>query len=274
MKRLVFGSVMLALGLLGGCAKDADNGTQNISPAIKSKRGESCAATNDCDKSLICVSNHCIQNDFPVSAQAKECAIIGCESDADCCDDFTPAVDCDTYQAQCDLGDTLYCQYFDLYCVCQQECRDEQCVTVQPACTDDIDCGGYFCVDEQCVQCATNEDCGTDLACNDGFCQGACTQDEECPIFSACEDGDCVETGCRSDRECILFTGDAQSQCTDDAVCKTPCESNAQCGDLQICTAGACEFIGCEADADCRAYFAHQLVTIPVGASVVCREMQ
>jgi hypothetical protein len=220
------------------------NSTQPVEPANRSGRGESCAATNDCDKGLLCINQTCVQNDHPVSATAKDCVVVECSSDADCCGGL--AAD-----------------------VCGQTCVDDTCVSSNSVCEADADCGGFVCEDSRCVECRDGTTCGAG-SCVNNRCQDACTVDEECPLFSACEDDACEETGCQSDRECILFTSDARAKCTKQ-VCEVPCSSNAQCGELQLCKSGVCVFLGCETDADCRA--ATGIANLAPGSNVraICR---
>jgi len=255
-----------------GCGEgtEGEATAQATVPAVKSRRGESCASRNDCVDELSCVNNTCIQNDYPVDPTAKECVDIECAADADCCVGFVPDFDCPDYQAQCNAGDPFYCDLAADLCVCSDKCQQEQCVSQGQTCTQDIDCGGFFCVTGQCVECRSNAECGG-LQCVNNSCTAGCVKDEECPIFNSCESGKCVESGCTSDRECILFTRRPDATC-DDKVCSVKCESNAECGELQVCEDKKCLFIGCETNDECQTFLAD--IQGGVFGTAVCRDAQ
>jgi hypothetical protein len=271
LRSLFAASVVLGSFVVVGCGDDTggESTPQNTTPAVKSRRGESCASRNDCTAGLSCIQNRCIDNEYPVDPTAKECFLVECTDTAQCCADFSPDPEsCSFYQEQCNLGDELYCQDYQDFCVCSQQCVDEQCIDQGPACTSDLQCGSFFCVGGQCVQCRNNEECGGGgLSCVEGFCTPGCVKNEECPLFNSCESGQCVETGCTSDRECILFTGRPEAVCKE-GQCTVDCESNAECGQLEACTDGKCIFIGCETNDDCRAALHIENQDI----SAVCRE--
>ncbi len=250
------------------CSEDSP---QAVTPAQKSQRGETCGTRNDCRDGLACIQSRCVQDEYPIAATAKECVLIQCTTTADCCDNFVPPSSCESYKMSCDAGDQVYCEFYEQSCVCNQECQNEQCVLPTPECMEDIDCiFGGVCEAGACVECRADEDCPEGGRCVGNVCQGACTRNEECALFHSCQDGQCVETGCTSDRECILFTGDAQSTCSD-GTCRVPCESNSQCGQLQVCDEGVCVFIGCETDAECRTYLQ---VQFQENVSAVCRDSE
>jgi hypothetical protein len=232
--------LLVVVALCSGC----DDGAQPTEPFTKSGRGESCGATNDCGDGLLCINQTCVQNDYPVAATAKDCILIECNNNADCCGGADPEL-------------------------CGLMCMDDRCVASPSTCAADIDCGGFVCEDDACVQCRDDSNCGSG-SCVNNLCQAACSADEECPLFNECKEDACEATGCKSDRECILFTGDARATCQD-KTCEVPCTSNAQCGQLQICSSGICVFLGCETNADCRA--ATGTANVPEGSNVraVCR---
>lgn len=243
---LVLALLPLGLGIFSGC-QGGSSGLQ-----------QTCANTGDCKDGRLCVNQVCIQNEYPVDATAKECVVIECAVTADCCEDFEApeGIGCE----ECAADPTLpECPALENICTCQQECtEDGECVNVQPDCTDDLDCFGGTCdtTTGECVECLTTDDCDTDETCVDGVCDSGCTTNEDCPLFHACgEDGLCTETGCTTPRECILFTGRADSECdTTTGQCRIPCEENAECGELNVCQDGTCVFLGCETDEECRSY--------------------
>lgn len=244
---LLLALLPLGLGLASGC-QGASSGLQ-----------QTCANTGDCKDGRLCVNSVCIQNEYPVDATAKECVVIECAETADCCADFEAPVGigCE----ECEEDPTLVgCTDLEPFCTCQQECTDDgECVDIETPCTDDTDCPGADTCDTttgECVECLTNDDCGTDETCIEGECDAGCTTDEDCPLFFACgEDGLCTETGCTTQRECILFTGRADAECDEaSGQCRIPCEENAECGELNVCQDGTCVFLGCDTDVECRSY--------------------
>jgi hypothetical protein len=257
-RRIVVAGVLACQGLLGstlvGCGEgETGGGAQNVVPAQKSRRGETCSSRNDCTDGLSCVQSRCIADDYPVEPTAKECVLVECATEADCCADFVPDFSCAEYDSQCQLGDQFYCDLYQDVCVCSAACVEERCVAQGAGCTSDAECGGFFCEAGACVQCRSNENCTDGLLCVNNACQTGCTRNEECALFHSCQNGECVETGCTSDRECILFTKRPDAECKD-AVCTVACETNAECGELQICDDGTCLFIGCETNEECRTY--------------------
>ncbi len=242
---------LLSVGAVG-CGDDTGDGAapQNVVPAVKSRRGESCAARNDCVDGLSCIHNQCIESDYPVDPTAKECVLVECLDSAQCCAGFVPDSSCAFYQEQCQLGDELYCQDYQSFCVCNAQCVEEQCVFAGSGCTAE-QCAPFFCVQGSCVECTVNENCTAGLTCVNNSCQPGCLKNEECALFNSCQNGQCVETGCTSDRECILFTGRPDAICKE-AVCTVACETNVECPELEACVDGKCTFIGCETDAECK----------------------
>ncbi len=263
------GSLFSAVAIGCGDSAGGESTPQNTTPAVKSRRGESCGSRNDCTSGLSCIQNRCIENDYPVDPTAKECFLVQCTDSAQCCAGFLPDQEsCSFYQEQCNLGDEIYCQDYQDFCVCNQACVEEQCISQGGGCTSDSQCSPYFCQAGACVECRGAEDCGGGgLFCVSGYCSPGCVKNEECPLFNSCESGQCVETGCTSDRECILFTGRPDATCAD-AVCTVSCESNAECGQLEACVDKTCTFIGCETDAECKTY----LQAAGTEYSAVCRD--
>lgn len=233
---------------------------------------QTCSNSGDCEAGLLCINQVCIQNDYPVATTAKECVLVECSGDADCCDpDNLPAdpESCASYQADCELDPTaLSCTYYEQFCVCQQICDPDssQCVQKPFSCTSDDQCPGVQTCDiasGNCVECQTDDECGTDEACIEFQCIGGCVDDEDCDLFESCntESKRCEHTGCTSDRECILVLNRADAVCkTEDTstgkpMCNVPCKENAECGANNVCDQGECKFLGCETDDECVSYF-------------------
>lgn len=207
----------------------------------KSGRAQSCGSSSECKSGLLCIDQICIQNDYPVSTEAKECKLIECETTKDCCGDR-------------DEDDCFYA------------CEEQKCSYKREQCQEDDDCrfiNGGLCESGRCVQCKTTADCADEEdICVEGRCIEGCKVDDECPVFNNCQAGQCVHVGCVSDRECILYSRNADAKCEESKdekdkgkkSCSIPCEENAECGTLNVCEDGECKFLGCETDTDCRAY--------------------
>jgi len=190
--------------------------------------------------------------------------------------------------------------------LCTLKCSEERCVQ-DTSCTTNANCLAgtkHICSEGSCVQCVEDDDCDTEDGeqCRNHACKKPCTANEECPLFQGCQNGDCVETGCQSDRECVLAanmgngtggqSGVLVSTSTNDPrlrkclpsdedpkinTCKIPCENDGACGsDFEICDKGYCRFIGCNTDDECRGYLGIQNETQtdakPFISHAVCRQ--
>ena len=113
-----------------------------------------------------------------------------------------------------------------------------------PECTADTECSAPepFCIDQVCVACRTDADCGTNESCDTGHaCGPECTVDADCSgATPVCETSSqtCVE--CLDDDQCdgmTPFCGDAKTcvQCTMPFDCP-PCFPPA----APCCREGAC----------------------------------
>lgn len=255
---VLYSLTMAAVAL--GCSSDPTK----VEPAKRGVRGESCLASNDCGSGLVCVSNVCSANDFPLEVEAKTCYQIDCSGTADCCE--PRPTDCDNYEAICeDATSTSYDPYNDI-CYgtacdpCPYACEDSRCVVSQ-TCTDDTDCtysGGICAASGKCVECEGDSDCTEDgEECISGECKTPCTKNEECPLLNVCEGGECIESGCTTDRECVALLGNRLAVCetvagTDLKQCQVPCESNAECSSDELCENNVCTNIGCQSNEECR----------------------
>lgn len=254
------------LGFLGGFAflpLGCEGGASGLA--------QTCSNSGDCQAGLLCINQVCIQNDYPVAATAKECVLVQCSGDEDCCDpDDLPATPetCASYQADCELDATsTSCLFYDQLCVCQLVCEAEssQCRPKPFVCTSDDDCGSRTCdiPSGNCVECQTDDECSSDEACIEFQCISGCVDDEDCDLFETCDTDSkrCEHTGCTSDRECILVLNRADAVCkTEDTttghpMCNVPCKENAECGTNNVCEDGECKFLGCETDDECVSYF-------------------
>jgi hypothetical protein len=253
-----------------GCSDEAEK--IEMVPQAQGERGESCRARNDCADGLACIRNTCVKNDFPISAVGGSCAIIECTSDAECCpDELSPM--CQNAKEDCAGGDQWACDTFEDMCVCDQVCRDNQC-RFDLSCVDDNDCSsfGQTCEGGSCVECTDNSQCGGDELCVEGICTEGCSVDANCPLFHVCQDSKCVESGCTTDRECVLFTNNGNATCQD-GQCLVACQNDAECGggfgnSFEVCQDGRCVFVGCETDKECR--IALELENRPDEIRAVC----
>lgn len=248
-KSHLYGLAFTTAALSAFACGTSDN---KVKPAAQGQRGESCEARNDCEPGLACVRNVCTLNDFPITVTAKQCTLVQCSAQADCCTNFTPPTACPTYQTECNSGITTSCSFYNQYCVCQEDCVDSQCQFIN-SCTTVADCFGNFnaCVGNRCVECQDDTDCFTNETCDNGTCVAQCTSNDDCYLFNTCVNGACQETGCVSDRQCIGYTGSPLATCVN-AECRVPCQNDAECGDLEACQGGTCVFIGCDTNDDCR----------------------
>jgi hypothetical protein len=154
---------------------------------------------------------------------------------------------------------------------------DHQC---QFICSGDPDCvkagTATRCSSGTCVQCMQNSDCvnAGDVCDSKGTCQPPCSRDTDCPAFWRCSQTGtgayCVESGCKTDRECISATDNALAVCLANGTCNVPCASDLDCSYPGIgpgggssagyafnkCISGVCTYVGCADDKECE--FAEQ----------------
>jgi len=290
-KFLSWGIAASLIGLAAiGCSS---SDTSKVQPADRGGRGESCQARNDCASGLACVNQRCTQNDFDIAVTAKQCDLIACQTDDDCCTDTL----CVSLKAQCAAGTQTACDNFDLECAaCKRETCDmttNRCV-VSNTCTTNTDCGLGTCTAGKCVACTDDTQCSTGQKCQAGQCtKDECMDDSQCAAFNKCTAGKCVYTGCQSDRDCYFSTGNPLSKCADitpavaggvSKQCRTPCETDAECAGgttnqqtgaitstFQKCQAGACVFVGCDNDDQCREYLGLAQANPLSKTKAVCR---
>ena len=132
-------------------------------------------------------------------------------------------------------------------------CENDLCYE---SCQTAADCLTGTCTNGRCVACAVKTDCPTGQACENQQCVPECKDSAQCPYFHDCVEGACVESGCKTDRECIAATGSVLAFCRD-KECKVPCTSDIECDqpsqyDFLACSGGYCVDVGCETDDQCR----------------------
>lgn len=261
-------AAVLTGGLAIGCSNDEDSGVRITTPQNRGERGESCRARNDCEDGLACVRNVCVLDEFPISPTARMCDIVECTTAGDC---VRIADGCDDLQDACADGDAESCAQFETRC--NFVCESNRC---ESRCAEDGDCPGGRCRDGICVQCVENGDCRDDERCVRGQCVEPCIDDLACPLFHSCVDGECVDTGCRVDRECVALLRNVDARCLE-GTCTAPCITDSDCDDpddydFMKCVSGQCQHVGCETDDECRArLYGAEPVQADV-IDVVCRE--
>jgi hypothetical protein len=274
----VASGVVIAVGcvmaITSGCG---DDDPEQAAPAKLARKGEACQTTNDCSPGLACLPQSsaggggvCVVGVFNVARTAKECAIVDCEVQTDCCDDLPS--NCASLKASCefqrDAGNPTpsTCTDYELNCLCDPSrvtCEANKCVA---KCQTDTDCigkrQGPKCLGGTCAACASDGDCralGPDRTCVSGKCQAPCKGDGDCPGFDRCLAGKCTAGGCVTTRECIAATRNVEATCGTDGKCIVPCQTDLECGNPKAysffsCVNNQCLYMGCETEKDCRLY--------------------
>lgn len=245
------------VGLAALCAfaacEDVDETEEAVQPVF-SQKGETCERSADCATGLACQSHVCVEVNIALTATSNECVAIECRSVDDCCSNSSNP---------------------DL-CKEQARCQEDSCVQVRTCQDAYYDCySGDQCVNGLCVECAIDDDCGFNQACSENRCVAACQRDSDCWLFQACQNGTCAEVGCKSDRECIASTGNAQALCRD-SECTVPCATNLECANLsnfnfEACINSVCTSLGCETDGECRVRLGAYLGGARSGSDAECR---
>lgn len=261
------------------CTSDAECGGSTCGTGYCTNSSTSCLGDADCADT--CVAGLCTLSSA------------SCVTSTDC---YYGTGTC--YSRYCSCDNPQYdptnpiCSNPDCYDLCTLTCQDERCV-VDNSCASDLDCNYPTpnCNAGKCVECIDDTECSSSLgeSCVAGVCKAPCTQNEECPLFHQCQSGECVETGCTTDRECILAASNGSSSYEDPRLskclpsdenpdikeCKIPCENDGACRSMEACDHGYCKFIGCNTDEECRAYLGledEQSTGLPYVPKAVCRE--
>ena len=236
--------VLLLVSLMGlSCTKD-----ENPVQSRKSRRGETCSSTNDCNTTLACVNQVCIQDEYPVSVEAKSCILIECQTTDDCC----------SSQAIND-GD---CRFFTELCSDQRSECSRQLETCNTSKSDCLLNEGDNCLNAV-EECLRNEAGGCEYLFSEctTLCQDTlqiCEFSNNCSSSEACEYAD---ASCECSKECIdnlcltkRLQCDEASDCSGSQICVTgkcvECVGDDGCGDREICNDGICE-AGCTRDSEC-----------------------
>jgi hypothetical protein len=218
----IAGGLICASGVCTGCVHSSDcRLTEACDPVQKRCQllpcfGDQCTASMGCTLGQYCVQGLCLA---PGPATTAGCSVVLCGTDRDCnpgqrCNPLTfvceTNVGCDPMLAPC--ANNEVCDTANGTCVAQ-------CTTATAA---EV-CGPLVsCIDDRCIQCAQDKDCGPGLVCDTttGLCAGSleCTSSRECPVPEACDapTGTCIATArppctsnetCVSDERCLTRTG-------------------------------------------------------------------
>lgn len=258
----------LCFPITSDCLSDNDckEGEVCITGDCKIKEGGACSSTSGCGVLLKCIANKC-QPSTTVDCRADgDCAQgqtcedqrcrggegIPCKSNAECRSQFV-----------CSKGSCSQPCQFNENCVKDKEaCRMRTCITT---CQADGDCGdGEVCVSGFCgpkagSTCKGDRECWVGYVCVSGKCatanddKGTCSTGSDCHGFGAsqtCNEGKC-EGVCTEDAECRPGFGCAQNRCYPDSAL---CTSDGDCSSGEKCIARLCagaDGIKCKTTADC-----------------------
>ncbi|MFZ5471344.1 MAG: OmpA family protein [Myxococcota bacterium] len=104
------------------------------------------------------------------------------------------------------------------------------CPPTYPKCESDEHCKehGEVCVQGQCVECATDENCKSGFVCEGNKCvpKPECVSDADCGTGKACRNGKCVSTQveapkpeCTTAADCPSGQECQEGQCVEPAAC-------------------------------------------------------
>jgi peptidoglycan-associated lipoprotein len=113
------------------------------------------------------------------------------------------------------------------------------CPPSYPKCNSDDACKDHneVCVEGQCQECATDQNCKPGFVCQAHRCvpKPECGQDADCGGGKKCEAGKCVSHECEHDKDCA-----AGSKCLSNKCVAGACSTNEDCPSGQECQGGTC----------------------------------
>jgi len=236
-----------------GCRDDSGCATSCSQCVNHECMDPSCCSDEDCPNG-VCLNGECVpcivddDCDSCATCEANQCVLPSCCSDEDCPDGV------------CLNGECVSC-IVDDDCDSCATCEDNQCVL--PTCCSDEDCPDGVCLDGECVECAVDDDCNLTGGCS--TCQAnscvapQCCADEDCPVGQHCNDGVC-DGECTDSSHCPY--GDSAALCDvpsyfqcqycdlDSHLCEQGCDSDSNCpGDYPVCSPD--HKCGCTDTSDC-----------------------
>ncbi len=112
------------------------------------------------------------------------------------------------------------------------------CPPTYPKCDNDDNCKDHneVCVQGQCQECATDQNCKAGFVCQANKCvpKPECTADANCPNGGKCEAGKCVAQACQQDSDC------ASGRCKNNVCVTNSCTSADDCRTGEDCSGGVC----------------------------------
>ncbi len=209
-----------------------------------------CTNNDDCRGNLVCRNDRCVpecQNNDECEGDLvckNQVCKPECEKDTDCdgvwvCRSNRCEPECES-AADCNeaAGEVCHADQCRVGCIEDGDCASNHCM--DGACVDclfDAHCventNGTLCVENNCVECDRNEDCGGTFVCVGNMCEPACTSDTQCA------EKDSALPFCIDDAE----NGNLNAVCV-------ACTDSTQCAGNKICVDNVCTF-ECTADLDC-----------------------
>ncbi len=247
-----------------------------------------CDKNSDCGECEICGPDGICISRCPSGKVCKDDICVGCKDSSDCPDGKI----CVGGECVCPPG-TPYTLPFgrcgeclsDEHCPPCTRCVDGTCVP--------IDCGTGVCDPKKndCVECTSSGDCGTNECCIGNKCEccdgfeynpitgecdpiGQCTTDEECPECYICVGDECIPRVCPTgyiciDDECRKVCECEAGPCSKTEACipyngeicycepcSGSCTDNGDCGygcycDNGNCKPNPCSSVACGTSVDC-----------------------
>lgn len=236
----------------------------------KSSRGETCSFTNDCNSTLACVNQICVQDEYPVAVEAKSCILVECQNNDDCCS--TQIIDngeCGYWTELCEEERSTCSRRLEACSSSKSDCllnSGEDCLNALEGCLrgNSEDCNyisyecNYTCQDafvvcESANNCSSSEACEyADLSCEcskecvDNLCltkRLECDEANDCSGAQICVSGKCVE--------CVGDDGCGDREICDEGVCIPGCTTDSECPIFSDCVDAHCEERGCVSNREC-----------------------
>ncbi len=242
------------------CLEDAGCGPGQI--CRNGNCGVACDDGNPCMGNAIC--------------DGGACRAVACLDDDGCADNFTTVRCVNNRCLECGIDDhceagetcsrgtcTQICQVTEDCDGFREACLEGLCTDVE--CINDDNCFGGVCENFNCIDCRVAQDCPAN-SCNGGPCLCVENTCVGCEVDADCGEGNfCIENGCRDCRD--------DADCGEGTVCGdgfcVECREDAECGEDGRCVSNQCfQFEGGESCEDALPY---QLGTIANGTNAIYR---